>query len=251
VSGKRFVAVALAASAVLSGCGGGGSDKKPRLAVSAASSLTQALTSCSSAFADAKVRLEFGGSDELAARIRQGAKPDVYAAANTKLPQALHEEGRLDKPRVFANNEPVLAIPQRSSKVHSLSDVGKPGLKIAVGSPSVPVGSYTAQALSRLPARDQQGIEANIRSKEPDVKGVVGKLTQGAVDAGFVYATDVRATAGKLVAVELPARLEPTVAYGAGVVRKTAHLAAARKYVQGLVSGACEAALHKAGFGSP
>ena len=154
------------------------------------------------------MRLEFGGSDELAARIRQGAKPDVYAAANTKLPQALHEEGRLEKPRVFATNELVLAIPHGSRKVHSISDLSRPGLKIAVGSVSAPVGSYTDQALSRLPAREQQGIEANIRSKEPDVKGVVGKLIQGAVDAGFVYATDVRATAGKLVAIELPAHVK-------------------------------------------
>ena len=152
---------------------------------------------------------------------------------------------------MFATNELVLAIPHGSSKVHSISDLSRPGLKIAVGSVSAPVGSYTAQALSRLPAREQQGIEANIRSKEPDVKGVVGKLIQGAVDAGFVYATDVRATAGKLVAIELPARLEPTVAYGAGVVSGTGQPAAARKYVQGLVSGACAGALQKTGFGRP
>ena len=46
-----------------------------------------------------------------------------------------------------------------------------------------------------------------MRSEEPDVEGVVGKLTQGAVDAGFVYITDVRATDDKLQAIELPARL--------------------------------------------
>ena len=34
--------------------------------------------------------------------------------------------------------------------------------------------------------------------------GIVGKLTQGAVDAGFVYISDVRATDGKLKAIELP-----------------------------------------------
>ena len=44
-----------------------------------------------------------------------------------------------------------------------------------------------------------------MRSNEPDVKGIVGKLTQGAVDAGFVYVTDVNATNGQLQAMELPA----------------------------------------------
>ena len=34
--------------------------------------------------------------------------------------------------------------------------------------------------------------------------GVVGKLSQGAVDAGFVYITDVKAAGGKLTAIELP-----------------------------------------------
>ena len=39
------------------------------------------------------MRLSFAGSDELAAQIQQGAQPDVYAAANTKLPDQLHAEG--------------------------------------------------------------------------------------------------------------------------------------------------------------
>ena len=64
-----------------------------RSSVSAAASLTDALTSCSKDFDDANVRLSFAGSDELAAQIRQGVKPDVYAAANTKLPDELAAEG--------------------------------------------------------------------------------------------------------------------------------------------------------------
>ena len=46
-----------------------------------------------------------------------------------------------------------------------------------------------------------------MRSNEPDVKGIVGKLTQGAVDAGFVYVTDVNAAGDALTAIELPAEL--------------------------------------------
>src|ERR1043165_4019395 len=96
---KRMVA-ALAASVALGlpvGCGdddsdssgGGGGGAAPRLAVSAASSMTEALTECSKRFEDADVKLSFAGSDELAAQIRQGVEPDVFASANTKLPDAL------------------------------------------------------------------------------------------------------------------------------------------------------------------
>src|SRR5207247_745844 len=128
------------------------------------------------------------------ARIRQGVRPDVYAAANTKLPNELRTEGLLEEPRVFATNELVLATPANSSEVRSIHDLTSPGVSVAVGSASAPVGSYTLQAMSHLEPRERQAIVHNIRSKEPDVKGIVGKLVQGAVDAGFVYETDVKAT---------------------------------------------------------
>ena len=156
----------------------------------------------------ADLRFSFAGSDELAAQIRKGVKPDVFAAANTKLPDALAKENLVDKPVVFATNELVLAVPAEGAKVSSLDDLEKPGIKIAVGSESVPVGEYTRKVLSGLPAEQQKAIEANFRSEEPDVKGVVGKISQGAVDAGFVYRSDVDAASGKLKAIALPDELE-------------------------------------------
>ena len=66
-------------------------------------------------------------------------------------------------------------------------------MKIAIGSESVPDRLLHARGAARkLPAAEEKAILANVRSKEPDVKGIVGKLTQGAVDAGFVYVTDVQ-----------------------------------------------------------
>ena len=37
------------------------------------------------------------------------------------------------------------------------------------------------------------------------MKGIVGKLALGEADAGFVYATDVRAASSRLLAIPLPA----------------------------------------------
>ena len=54
------------------------------------------------------------------------------------------------------------------------------------------------------------------------MKGIVGKLTQGAVDAGFVYVTDVDAAGDELEAIALPPVIEPDVTYAAGVVRRRA-----------------------------
>ena len=219
---------------VVAACGSNG-DSRPRLVVSAASSLTEALTSCGREFSDADVRLQFAGSDELAAQIRRGVRPDVFAAANTKLPDELRSEGLLGEPIAFATNELVLAVPAAAKDVRTLGDLRKPGTTIAMGSESVPVGAYTREVLSRLPAAASQEILGNVRSEEPDVKGVIGKLTQRAVDAGFVYESDVAATDGRLTAIPLAERLRPSVAYGAGVVTGTKRGVAARRYLEGLV----------------
>jgi molybdate transport system substrate-binding protein len=243
----RLAAAAVAAVLVLSGCGG---EDEPRLVVSAASSMTEALDECSPDFDGADVRLSFAGSDELAAQIRQGVKPDVYAAANTKLPEELNREGLLSQPVEFATNELVIAVP-RDSDVREVADLGEPGLKLAIGSESVPIGSYTRELLSQLPGNEGQRILANVRSNEPDVKGIVGKLTQGAADAGFVYVTDVNAAGESLRAVRLPADLEPDATYAAGVVKGAKQPEKAGDFVEGLTGGPCADALAKAGFGAP
>jgi molybdate transport system substrate-binding protein len=241
----------LAAALLLVASCGGDSSSKPTLTVSAASSLKEALTSCAAKDPDATVRLSFGGSDELAAQIRQGVKPDVFAAANTKLPDALFAEGRVEKPVAFASNELVLAVPADSAEVHSLADLGDDGVAIAIGSESVPVGSYTRDVLSRLPPAQEKAILANVGSDEPDVKGIIGKLTQGAVDAGFVYVTDVNATDGAVRAVKLAPALQPKVTYEAAAVKGAKQPEAAQQYLDGLREGPCAGALRAAGFGAP
>ena len=232
--------------------GGGGSGSGPaRLVVSAASSMTRALEECAPRFGeeqDSDVRLSFGGSDELAAQIRQGAPVDVYAAANTKLPDQLHADGRLGPPVKFATNEFVLAV-RKGSDIRSVRDLTKEGTKIAIGSGSVPIGSYTRETLSKLPADEERAILANVRSNEPDVKGIVGKLTQGAADAGFVYVTDVNAAGDSLEAIDLPEKLQPQVTYGAGVVAGAKQPRLAARFVHGLTKGACADSLKNAGFG--
>ena len=115
----------------------------------------------------------------------------------------------------------------------------------------MPIGSYTRELLSQLPGDEGERILANVRSNEPDVKGIVGKLTQSAVDAGFVYVTDVEAAGDRLRAVSLPDELEPDVRYAAGVVKGAEQPERAREFVDGLTDGGCADALARAGFGAP
>ena len=232
----------LAALAVLAltGCGDGATSLK----VSAAASLQAPFTQLGGA------RYSFAGSDQLAAQIRAGARPDVFAAANAKLPDALYADGLVERPVAFARNELVIAV-ARNSPIARIEDLARPGVAIATGSATVPVGAYTQATLARLPDAQRAAIERNVRSRDPDVAGVVGKVAEGAVDAGFVYRSDVVATRGRLRAVRLPPALRPQVVYEAAVVRGSSHAGAARAFVRGLLSGRAAAALRRAGFAKP
>jgi molybdate transport system substrate-binding protein len=242
---RRVLVLPALALLALSGCN---SSTEPTLTVSAASSLKKAFESYAKDFQGAKVRYSFAGSDELAAQIRQGAQPDVFAAANTKLPDHLYSQGLVDKPDVFATNRLVLAVPAGSSKVSSLADIERPGVKLVIGSASVPVGSYTREVLNRMGADTAKKVLANVRSNEPDVAGIVGKLTQQAADAGFVYVTDVKGAGGRLRAIELPGKLQPRVEFGIAVVNSTEE---AEAFVGGLLRGKGRDALRDAGFELP
>jgi molybdate transport system substrate-binding protein len=242
------LAAALAAAALVVGCGAGGG--RPTLVVSAAASLEKAFTLYGHHFRGATARFSFAGSDALAAQIEQGVRPDVFASANTVLPATLYAKGLVEAPVVFAANTLVVAVPAKSS-ITDLSGVERRGVAVAVGTPSVPVGGYTQTVLGRLAPVQRDALQANIVDREPDVSGIVGKLTQGAVDAGFLYASDVVATRGALRAVPLPVQLRPRVAYAAATVTGTQHRTQARAFIAGLLRGAGAEDLLTAGFLPP
>ena len=112
----------------------------------------------------------------------------------------------------------------------------------------MPIGLYTREVLKRL------GLLRVLRkavSQEPDVKGIVGKLAFGQADAGFVYATDVRAASSRLIAISLPARSQPTVRYEIAVVKDTKNRAGALELIADLLGEDGRRELKQAGFGLP
>lgn len=256
--------VAVGALGVL-GCGGGGGGGGGRggagtggdggggtqLRVSAAASLKAAFEDLGRAGGGQPPSFSFAGSDQLAAQIRAGGKPDVFAAANAKLPAQLFADGLVERPVPFARNRLVIAVPTGERGVGRTEDLAGRGVRLAVGAKDVPIGSYTRDVLGHLPTATRRAILANVRSEEPDVSGIVGKVAQKAVTAGFVYASDVKASGGKLMAVPLPQALQPEVTYAVAVVRGARSAAAARTFVKDLLGPDDQGALRRAGLLPP
>jgi molybdate transport system substrate-binding protein len=214
-----------------------------RLTVFAAASLTDVFPKI-----DSRPRYGFAGSDVLALQIQQGAPADVFAAASPKYPEALYKQGLVQKPVQFATNTLVLVVPKSNpAQIHTVDDLTKPGVKLVVGDPSVPVGAYTRTVLANL------GISAavlkNVVSNETDVRSVLAKVALGEADAGFVYITDAKTVQGKVKVIALRESAQPHVVYEVAVVKSSHHLQAAYRYVTRLIRPTAQRALEHAGFG--
>jgi molybdate transport system substrate-binding protein len=213
--------------------------------VFAASSLTNVFPQIDSA-----PRFSFGGSDQLALQLRQGAPADVYAAASPKFAELLHRDGIVLEPVVFATNRLAVLVPRSNpGRVRSVYDLRRPGLRLVIGDRTVPIGSYTRRLLDRLRIADD--VMKNVVSQETDVKGIVAKVALGEADAGFAYVTDSKPVARKVRVVGLPAWAQPPIRYELAVVKAAAHPAAARAFVKRVLSTRGRLLLRRAGFGLP
>ena len=240
----KFLALAAALTPAV-GLAAGAAEGEDPITVYAAASLTEVFPRIAS-----DPRFQFAGSNQLAVQIRQGAPADVFASASPVYTQALYKEGVIERPRVFATNTLVLAVPRSNpAKLTSVADLAKrPKLRLVVAGPKVPIGLYTREVLKRL---GMLGVLRKTVSQEPDVKGIVGKLALGEADAGFVYATDVKATSSRITAIPIPRRGQPTVRYEVAVVSSTSNERAAWSFVADLLSATGRQALARAGFGLP
>jgi len=216
-----------------------------RITVYAAASLTAVFPRI-----DRAPRYSFAGSDQLATQIRQGAPADVFASASPKQAELLYREGLLRKPVVFATNKLVVIVPRTNpANVHSVHDLRRRGVKVIVAAPAVPIGAYTRKLRAKLGISGP--VLQNVVDEEPDVKGIVAKIALGEGDAGFVYKTDVRPVRTKVLTIPLPAWAQPPVRYEAGIVRASAHRAAAAAFLRRVTSLRGRRLLAGAGFGLP
>jgi molybdate transport system substrate-binding protein len=190
----------------------------------------------------------FAGSDALAGQIRLGAPADVFASANTSLPTALYNAGLVEKPVVFTTNRLVLVVPKSNpAGIRSVFDLRKGGTKLVLGTPTVPIGSYTRTILRNLAL---SGVLSNAVSLETDVRQILAKVALGEADAGFVYVTDAKTVADRVTVITLPSWAQPPVRYGIAVIKSTKARSDAVAFINKVLSKAGQTRLRAAGFGA-
>lgn len=237
---------------------------QPRtITVFAAASLTEAFGALAQDFTKQTgiaVTLSFGGSDTLATQIKQGAPADVFASANLAQMKVVADAGLVaGDAATFAKNRLVAIAPKTGSAAFSgPADLAKPGLKVVLAAPTVPVGGYARATFGKLEGQPgyapgfAAAVEKNVVSNELDVKAVVTKVALGEGDAGVVYSTDVTPQVARQVSqFSFPAAVAPDIAYPIAALKGAPNADGARAFVAYVLSAPGQAALRARGFLAP
>jgi molybdate transport system substrate-binding protein len=224
------------------------------LTVFAAASLRESFENIAKTFeakSGVKVRLALAGSQELRTQIENGARADVFASADHKHMAALAKAKLVSEARVFARNTPVVIVPKGNpAKVGSFDQLAK-AKKIVIGVPEVPIGAYTVEIFEKAGADFSKKVLANVASRELNVRQVLAKVSLGEADAGIVYRTDAIAGKDKVEIIEIPANINVVAEYPVAVLAKAPQAAAAKAFVDLLLSADGQKRLVAAGFVAP
>ncbi len=232
-----------------------------QLTVFAAASLTDAFTEIGNNFetanAGTKITFNFAGSQQLVQQLAQGAPADVFASANGAQMEAAVKTGRIadGATHVFARNRLVVIYAKSNTKISTLQELAKPGLKIVLAAKEVPIGQYALDFIEKASqdaafgGQYKYNVLKNVVSYEQDVKAVLAKVALGEGDAGIVYATDVLGENGaKVGRVDIPDSLNTIASYPIAALKDSRNADGAKKFVDYILSPTAQTVLAKYGF---
>ncbi|MGI6732126.1 MAG: molybdate ABC transporter substrate-binding protein [Anaerovoracaceae bacterium] len=267
---KKFnlVAILLIILALsLTGCGDNGhvaegdtseaptspTDEKVEVYISAAASLTDALTEIQKEYAkesNTQLIFNFAGSGTLQKQIQEGAPADLFISASEPHMNTLEEAGFIDKESrkdLLKNTLTLIATAEKEDVIKDLTALTSNDVEsIAMGTPeSVPAGKYAQEVFETL------GIWDKIQPKlvlAKDVRQVLDYVDTGNVDCGLVYLSDAKLLETGIIVEDMPADSHTPVVYPAALIKDSAQREAAVKFYEFIQNDFSKAVFQKYGF---
>lgn len=223
------------------------------ITVSAAVSLTDAMTAVATEYANAGrgvVRFNFGASNVLARQVVSGAPVDIFISADEAQMDLVVQAGLVQpgtRVDLLANQLAIIVPGDRPRTFKSIREIADPAFKrIAIGDPAaVPAGVYAKQYL------EKEGLWSVVESRivpTGSVRAAAAAVESGAADAAIVYRTDARVALRASVAWVVAADRGPRIVYPAAIVGTTTHVSEAARFLDVLRSGAAARIFERFGF---
>ena len=206
---------------------------------------------------NSRVTFNFGASSQLRTQLEQGGRADVFASADQAQMDRARDAGRIAGPdTTFVTNRLVVITPRANpGGVRGPGDLAKPGLKVVTAQPEVPIGVYTRDMLAKMSRAPQFGVDfedrvnANIVSREANVRQVVAKVQLGEADAAVVYRSDVTPrVAPELATFDVPDQVNTIATYPIAVVGGGPNVEGGRAFIDLLLSPTGQGILAKWNF---
>ncbi len=257
-------------------------DPLPEVRVFMASSLASVVENYKSKFDEqynCKLVINSGGSDSLYAQIVMGSPCDVFMAAAAKWTKQLNDSSLLynytGSCKNFTTNKLVVILPKDNPKsITSLTHLSRSDVTIAIGGPTVPVGSYTNTTILKINNTWGNSSHPNYvitgeydnfyekfyglgaypvhTSECTSVQYVVSSVAYGAgaYHAGIAYISDMTVQKSDLVYLEIPDEVNTIGTYGIGVMKVSKHIDLAQAFVNFWLSIPGQDLLALYGFGT-
>jgi molybdate transport system substrate-binding protein len=231
-----------------------GQAESEELIVAAASNLTDAFAEVRSRFTNKtsiRVVLSFGATADLARQIENGAPFDVFAAADTEHIEQLERQGLITPGTraVYARGRLVIWLPAGSDlRVEHIEDIkAKAFERIAIAKPDVaPYGRAAVESLQKL------GIWNEIAGRViygQNVSQTKQYAATGNAEVAFIPLALVKPGEGNYL--EVGDELHQPIDQALGIIKDSRKQAAARQFVDFLLSDEGQELLSKKGYRRP
>jgi len=255
---RRAVAC-LAALLVVAGCSPA-TTTPAELNVYAAASLQDVLEELIDAYeedhSDVHLVAAFDATSTLRAQIEEGAPADLFLAADTTNPQALHDAGLAGTPVTFTGNRVTLVVPNDNpGAIDDWTDLASTGVAIIAAGKEVPITKYAEETIANLaampdaPAGYAAAVDSMIASREDNIRAVLTKIELAEGDAAFVYVTDA-ASSQDVTEIPLPESAAAEAIYDGAVVGDDPP-AASQEFLTWLTGSEAHAVFASFGFITP
>lgn len=255
------LALLLVFAFALTGCGGEKvattpekpTDEAVEINVSAAASLTEALTEIQSEYAkksNGSIVFNFAGSGALQKQIQEGAPCDLFLSASKENMDVLEEAGLVvadTRKDLLGNTLTLIASKEKKDVIKDDTYLNKEDVtSISIGTPdSVPAGKYAQETFEKM------GIWQDIQPKlilGKDVKQVLEYVETGNVDCGLVYKSDAKLLKTGVIVCDMPEDSHSPIVYPTALMTEAAQPEAAKAFYEFLQSDYANKVFEKYGF---
>lgn len=233
------------------GCSSHAQPPTTSITVFASSSMIKSLTAIGKQFEaenpGASVEFIFASSSELSAELTDGIDADVFVSGDRDSMSAVANAGLAEATPVpvAANRLVIATAPGNHGNLASVTDLARPGVRVAL------CGGSSACASATRQVEDRTAVPLHAQDVDSTESDVLKDITAGKVDAGVVFKTDALNAGDKVSWFAFPEADDAAVTSWIAAMKNSDQAELASKFIQDVTGVSGRKVLDDDGFSEP